>query len=119
MTAASLTIDKSTGPKVVPGEGSDGAVAKASAAAAPSLSRLKRERSQLAGRLERMAAARVELEAPAHALDNIEAEQRAAESDIAGALSAWAQSGCDGHRPVPNAALAPASPGAGKQLGPN
>jgi hypothetical protein len=67
-----------------------------------------------------MAAARVELEAPARALDDIETEQRAAEADIAGVLCAWAQSGCDGHRRVPNAALAfPASPGAGKQLGPN
>jgi hypothetical protein len=76
-------------------------VAGASAAAAPSLSRLKRERSQLAGRLERMAAARAELE-----VDDIDDGQRSAEADIAGAFSAWVQSGCDGQRPFPNAALA-------------
>jgi hypothetical protein len=125
MTASAATLERSAGrtvpdcSAVTAGDGGPGGISRPPGLPSSRLDGLKKERSDLRARLGRMRAARDELAAPARALDNIEAEQRAAESDIAGALSAWAQSGCDGHRPVPNAALAPASPGAGKQLGPN
>jgi hypothetical protein len=106
-------------PRGVPGDGGPDGIRQPSGPSSR-LGELKHERAQLSSRLGRMLAARDELGAPARALDDIDAERRAAEVDIAGALSAWAQGGCDGHRPVPNAALAsPVSPAAGKRLGPH
>jgi hypothetical protein len=53
--------------------------------------------------------ARRELEEPSRQLLEIEAEERALELETAAALAAWAEAGCNGHRPLPNAAAASSS----------
>jgi hypothetical protein len=107
MTAASLTIDKSTGrgngfAVSVPIAAGDGGAPGQSPPAAPSsrLGELKCERAQLFSRLERMRAARDELEAAANELQRIDDDWHALELANAGAVSDWVSRGCEGSRPV-------------------
>jgi hypothetical protein len=110
MTDASLTINESTGsaapngsaaasPRGVPGDGGPDGIRQPSGPSSH-LGELKHERAQLFSRLERMRAARGELEAPANELRRIDDERHALELANAGAVSDWVSRGCEGSRPA-------------------
>jgi hypothetical protein len=80
--------------------GDGGAAASAPLAPPSALDGLKHERAQLCSRLERMRAARDELEAPANELQRIDDERHALELANAGAVSDWVSRGCEGSRPA-------------------
>jgi hypothetical protein len=107
MTAAAL--EQSAGRAVpVPGAaGDDGAPVLAPAGApSSSLASLKHERGELRKQLYRLQKARAELDGPSLELQDLAAEAEHHERESMAAISAWISSGCEGHRPLPNAAMA-------------
>jgi hypothetical protein len=102
MTAAAAANSESTGRPLTPGRHGDGGAPGQSPPAAPPshLVELKAERARLRKQLERMQAARDELESPGHVLEDIESESRSLEVSTAATLGFWASAGCEGPPPA-------------------
>jgi hypothetical protein len=107
MTSASLTGNGSA----CPASGALGAASVPGGARVlpdpPSrLSQLKSERAALRKQLERLQKARIELEGPSLELQSLAVEVEHFERETSAAIQDWISGGCNGHRPLPNAAAA-------------